>query len=85
MHACAWRLREGWAKNTNKDKVIVSQWLWKAVFLRHALFLFLPQIIGQPRGKLNKYAISTTNEYETPRAYVQLGVHPCSPNVLDCG
>jgi hypothetical protein len=68
-----------------KTKVIVSQRLQPAVFLCHSFLSSLAQIIGQLVGKLNKRVVSTTNEYEIARVYMQLRAHTCSLNSVDCG
>lgn len=68
-----------------KTKVIVSQWLCKTVFLCYASFSCFSQIIGQLVRKLNRLVTSTTNEHETTRGYMQLRIHQCGLNSLECG
>lgn len=67
-----------------KTKVIVSQWLCKAVSPL-CVFPCLSQIIGQLVRKLNRQVISTTNEHETARSYMQLSIHQCGLNFPECG
>lgn len=67
-----------------KTKVIVSQWPCKAVSPL-CVFPCLPQIIGQLVRKLNSQVISTTNEHETVRGYMQLRIHQCGLDFLECG